>query len=278
MVKPSRRRGIVRYLQASYEVSERRACKVVKVPRSVQRYRSMANRHELLRARIRELALIRHRYGYRRLHVLLRREGFEVGRALVYRLYCEEGLALRTRRPRRHVSAAHRKPPIREATAPNEAWSMDFVSDQLHNGRRFRALTVIDMHTRQCLAIEVGQRMTGEAVVEVLNRLRYRRGAPQRIYCDNGSEFTSRILDLWAYHNQVTLAFSRPGKPTDNGHIESFNGSLRDECLNAHWFSGLADAKDKIAAWLKDYNESRPHRALNNLAPLEYVAQLENGA
>ena len=269
---------MVRYLQVSYDVRERRACQVVQIARSVQRYRSIANRHELLRTRIRELALLRHRYGYRRLHVLLRRDGFEVGRALVYRLYCEEGLALRTRRPRRHVSAAHRQAPVREATAPNEAWSMDFVSDQLHNGNRFRALTVIDMHTRECLAIEAGQRMTGEAVVEVLNRLRYRRGAPQRIYCDNGSEFTSRILDLWAYHNQVTMEFSRPGKPTDNGHIESFNGSFRDECLNAHWFSSLADAKDKITTWLKDYNEGRPHRALNNLSPLEYVAQLENGA
>ena len=251
---------MVRYLQVSHDVSELRACKVVKVPRSVQRYRSMANRHELLRARIRELALLRHRYGYRRLHVLLRREGFEVGRALVYRLYGEEGLALRRRRPRRHASAAHRKTPIRGALAPNEAWSMDFIADQLHNGNRFRALTVIDVHTRECLAIESRRRITGEDVVQVLNQLRYRHGPPKRIYCDNGSEF------------------SRPGKPTDNGHIESFNGSLRDECLNAHWFTSLADAKGKIAAWMKDYNESRPHRALNNLAPLEYVAQLENGA
>lgn len=269
---------MVRYLRAAFEVSERRACRVVSVARSVQRYRSIASRHELLRSRIRELALTRHRYGYRRLHVLLRREGFMVGRALVYRLYCEEGLALRPRRPRRHVSAAHREAPIRKATVPNEAWSMDFVSDQLHNGNRFRALTVIDVHTRECLAIESGQRMTGEDVVRVLNRLRYGRAAPQRIYCDNGSEFTSRILDLWAYHNQVTLEFSRPGKPTDNGHIESFNGSLRDECLNAHWFTSLADAREKIAAWLKEYNESRPHRALNDLAPLEYLAQLKNEA
>jgi len=244
----------------------------------VQRYRSIAEGHDLLRARIRELALIRHRYGYRRLHVLLRREGFNVGKALVYRLYCEEGLVLRPRRPRRHVSAAHRQAPIRKAAAPNDAWSMDFVSDQLQNGNRFRALTIIDVHTRECLAIESGQRMTGEDVVRVLNQLRYRRGAPRRIYCDNGSEFTSQILDLWAYHNKVTMEFSRPGKPTDNGHIESFNGSLRDECLNAHWFSSLADAKDKIAAWLMDYYESRPHRALNNLTLFEYVAQLENGA
>ena len=159
---------MVRYLRAAFEVSERRACRVVSVARSVQRYRSVASRHELLRSRIRELALTRHRYGYRRLHVLLRREGFVVGRALVYRLYCEEGLALRARRPRRHVSAARRKTPVREATAPNEAWSMDFISDHLHNGNRFRAKTVIDVHTRESLAIESGQRMTGEDVVRVL--------------------------------------------------------------------------------------------------------------
>jgi putative transposase len=214
---------MVRYLQAAFAVSERRACRVVKVARSVQRYRSVADPQQLLRARIRELALVRHRYGCRRLHILLRREGSHVGKTLVYRLYCEEGLVLRPRRPRRDVSAAHRQAPGREATAPNEAWSMDFVLDQLHNGNRFRALTVIDVHTRECLAIESGQRLGGEEVVRVLNRLRYTRGAPQRIYCDNGSEFTSRILDLWAYHNGVTMEFSRPGKPTDNGYIESFH-------------------------------------------------------
>jgi len=153
---------------------------------------------------------------------------------------------------------------------------MDFVSDQLQNGKRFRALTVMDIHTRECLAIEPGRRLTGDDVVQVLNRLRYTRGTPKRIYCDNGSEFTSRIMDLWAYHNQVTMEFSRPGKPTDNGQIESFNGRLRDECLNTHWFRNLADAKDKIETWRSDYNEARPHRALDYLTPNEFAAKQDN--
>ena len=122
-------------------------------------------------------------------------------------------------------------------------------------------------------AIEAGRRLTGEDVVRVLNRLRYTLGAPKRIYCDNGSEFTGRMMDLWAYHNKVTMEFSRPGKPTDNGHIESFNGRLRDECLNTHWFKNLTEAKDTLAAWQRDYNETRPHRALNNLTPNEFAAQ-----
>ncbi len=267
---------MVEYLKSHYPVSERRACDVIQVARSVHRYQSIANRHEPLRGRLRELATTRYRYGYRRLHVLLRREGYQAGKHLVYRLYREEGLVLRPRRPRRHVSAARRQRPVRGANTANEAWSMDFVSDQLQNGNRFRALTVVDVHTRECLAIEPGRRLTGDDVVRILNRLGYTRSTPKRMYCDNGSEFTSRILDLWAYHNQVTIEFSRPGKPTDNGHIESFNGRLRDECLNAHWFRNLTDAKDKIAAWRKDYNETRPHRALNYLTPNEFAAQHDN--
>jgi putative transposase len=153
---------------------------------------------------------------------------------------------------------------------------VDFVSEQFQSGHRFRALMGVDVHTLESLAIEPGHRLTGEDVVRVLNRLGYTRGTPKRIYCDNGSEFTSRILDLWAYHNHVTMEFSRPGKPTDNGHIESFNGRLRDECLNAHWFRNLSDAKGKIEAWRRDYNEARPHRALNYLTPNEFAAQQEN--
>jgi len=266
---------MVEYLKSHYPVSERRACQVAQVARSVHRYQSVANGHEPLRRRLRDLATTRYRYSYRRLHILLRREGYPVGRHLVYRLYREEGLVLRPRRPRRHVSAARRQRPVRTASRPNQAWSMDFVSDQLENGRRFRALTVVDVYTRECLAIEPGHRLTGDDVVRVLNRLGYTRTRPKRIYCDNGSEFTSRILDLWAYHHQVTMEFSRPGKPTDNGHIESFNGRLRDECLNGHWFRNLTDAKGKIEAWRKDYNETRPHRALNNLTPNEFAARQE---
>ena len=148
---------------------------------------------------------------------------------------------------------------------------MDFVADQLADGRRFRALTVLDIFTRESLAIEVGQSLKGEAVVKVLNRLKAQRGVPKMLFCDNGSEFTSQILDLWAYHNGVRIDFSRPGKPTDNAFVESFNGSLREECLNAHWFASLSEAKEVIEAWHREDNESRPHRALGQQTPGEFA-------
>ena len=154
--------------------------------------------------------------------------------------------------------------------ARNEIWSMDFVTDQLADGRRFRALTVIDLFTRECLAIDVGQGLSGREVVATLERLRFERGLPQRIYCDNGSEFVSAAMDLWAYTNGVILDFSRRGKPTDNAAIESFNGRFRDECLNIHRFASMDDAKEKIDAFRWDYNENHPHRALKGLSPREY--------
>jgi putative transposase len=213
------------------------------------------------------------RYGYRKIRVLLNREGWAVGKHLVYRLYREEGLTLRHRPPRRRKAAivrAHR-PPV---TRPNEAWTLDFVADQLVKGHRFRALTVVDVCTRESLAIEVGHRLRGEHVVNVLNRLTAQRGAPARLWCDHGSEFCSQIVDLWAYHHQVRIDFSRPGKPTDNAHVESFNATLRRECLNAHWFESLQDAQARIEAWRREYNESRPHRALQDRTPEEFAKRV----
>ena len=245
-------------------------------PRSTVRYRSHRDPCNELRMRIREIAHTRVRYGYRRIHVLLRREGWSVGKKKVYRLYTEEGLTMRPKRPRRHVSGAHRRKPQRQVNAPNQYWGMDFVADQLSNGMRFRALTVIDLYTRECLAITVGKQLRGEDVVSTLQRLKASRGTPKHIVCDNGSEFASRIMDLWAYGNKVQIDFTRPGKPTDNGHVESFNGSLRDECLNSHWFLSLEDARSKIESWRIEYNESRPHRALNELTPSAYAAKIEN--
>jgi putative transposase len=188
----------------------------------------------------------------------------------VHRLYRDEGLSLRLKRPRRHVSAAHRE---RQPAAlqPNERWSMDFVSDALFDGRRLRALTVVDAFTREALAIEVDQGIKGEQVVTVVGRLALLRGAPYAIQVDNGPEFVSKALDRWAYENGVTLDFSRPGKPTDNALVESFNGRLRDECLNANWFLSLADARSKIEAWRRHYNESRPHTALGWRTPQEFA-------
>lgn len=274
MVSASRRKKAVRYLLDRYLISERRACSLCCVSRKVFRYKSVRDDQEALRQRIREIAHSRIRYGYKRVHILLKREGIHVNKKRVHRLYCEEGLQLRPKRPRRHVSAARREPKAAtKVQQPNEAWSMDFVTDQLHAGKHFRILTVVDVFTRECLVAHAGQRLGGDDVVLALNRVLRTRKPPKRIYCDNGSEFTGRFVDLWAYHNKVELAFSRPGKPTDNAYIESFNGSFRDECLNIHWFSTIGEARSKIEAWRQEYNESRPHRALNGLAPLQFKAQ-----
>jgi putative transposase len=224
-----------------------------------------------LMLRIRDLAATRTRYGYFRIYILLRREGWFVNHKRVYRLYREDGLSLRLKKPRRNVSAANRdRQPA--AAAANEMWSMDFVSDALFDGRRLRALTVVDAFTREALAIDVDQGIKGEQVVEVMARISSIRGAPRTIRVDNGPEFISKALDRWAYENGVTLDFSRPGKPTDNAFVESFNGRLRDECLNTHWFLSLEDARAKIEAWRRDYNESRPHTSLGWLTPVEYAA------
>jgi putative transposase len=264
-------------MQTHYEVSESRACAVAMCSRSLYRYESRRDPRTELRARIREIAQVRVRYGYRRVHVLLGREGWKANHKLVYRLYREEGLGLRRKRPKRHVSAVNRE--LRKMPAkPNEAWSMDFVADQLVDGRRFRALTVVDVFTKECLAIELGQSLKGDHVVAVLKRIAGERVAPKALFCDNGPEFVGRSLDLWAYLNKVRIDFSRPGKPTDNAHVESFNGRLREECLNSHWFVSMEDAKRAIDAWRADYNETRPHRALRNQTPLEFALAASTSA
>ena len=260
---------MVEHLQVEYDISQRYSCSVLRVHRSLCRYKFTADDQAFLRMRIREIAAVRVRYGYRRIYVLLRREGWEVNHKRIYRLYCEEGLHLRRKRPRRHVSAAHREERA-VASRANESWSMDFVSDALFNGKRLRALTVVDNFTRQCLAIEVDKGIRGEQVVFVLETIAARRGLPETIFCDNGPEFISRTLDKWAYDNTVTLNFSRPGKPTDNAIIESFNGSFRDECLNTNWFLSIEDARMKIESWRIDYNETRPHMSLGWFTPLEF--------
>ena len=243
------------------------------MPVSTHRYRSRKAPQTELRMRMRELASARIRYGYRKIRVLLNREGWNVGKKLVYRLYREEGLGLRRRPKSRRIASAHNRQKPR-AEGPNHVWSLDFVADQFTDGRRFRALTVVDVYTRECLAIEVGQSLKGHDVVRVLHRISQQRGAPKVLFCDNGSEFTSQVLDLWAYHNQVKIDFSRPGKPTDNAYVESFNGTLRAECLDAHWFASPAEAMERIESWRHEYNESRPHRALGDKTPHEFARQI----
>ena len=269
---PSRRREVVRHLRSSYDVSERRACGVIGFARSSQRYRSVADPQTELRMRLRELAASRVRYGYRRLWLLLRREGFTVNHKRVYRLYREEGLAIRTKTPRRRRASRYRaeRP---QARAANEVWAMDFMSDALFNGRRFRLLNVVDTHHREALAMVPRVSFRAFSVVEVLDRLKRERGAPLTIRCDNGPEFVSRALDQWAYLNGVELDFSRPGKPTDNAFIESFNARVREELLNTSWFLSMGDVRERTAAWRKEYNEERPHSALGDRTPREYIEQ-----
>jgi putative transposase len=254
-------------------VSERRACVVIQLHRGTYRYQSHRDPQTALRMRMREMAAVRVRYGYRKILVLLQREGWAVGKSRVSRLYREEGLALRRTVPRKRRVAVERRERS-QATGANQVWSLDFVSDQLADGRRFRALTVVDVYPRESLAIEPGQSLKGEDVVRVLQQIQQERGGPKRLFCDNGSEFCSQVLDLWAYQNGVKIDFSRPGKPTDNGHIESFNGTFRDECLNTHWFTSLDDARQLIEAWRREYNESRPHRALGEKTPYEFAFQI----
>jgi putative transposase len=257
-------------MKMAYKVSERRACTTFEFARSVVRYESKADPQTALRMRLRELAMARVGYGYRRLQVLLWREGWRVNHKRVYRLYCQEGLGLRKRVPRRRRACLKRE--LRpQAAEKNECWSMDFMSDQLFDGRRIRVLTLVDNHTRESLAIHVAQRIRGMEVVEVLERVSKEHGKPRTIRVDNGPEFISKDVDLWAYWNHVTLDFSRPGKPTDNAYIESFNARFRLECLNEHWFMSMEDAREKVEEWRRDYNQNRPHSSLGNVPPEEYA-------
>lgn len=256
-----------------YGVSERRATAATRFCLSSICYHSCRDPLTALRQGMREVAQTRVRFGYRRLLVLLRREGWELGKKRCYRVYTEEGLTLRRKRPWRHATAVHREQ-RRPATARNDIWSMEFVADQLSDGRRSRALTVLDLFTRECLAIDVDHALSGRDVVSTLERLRFERGLPQRIYCDNGTEFVSAAMDLWAYTNGVILDFSRRRKPTDNAAIESFNGRFREECLNVHWFGSIGDAQRKVDSFRWDYNEHRPHRALKGLSPREFAERM----
>jgi putative transposase len=246
MVKPAARREVVRYLQQQHQFSQRRACRLIDLDRTSARYRSRRRPDDAVRRRLRALAGERPRFGYRRLTVLLRREGLTVNHTRVFRLYREEGLAVRRRR-RKRVAPTQRT----EIATPQRArqlWAMDFMTDTLADGRSFRTLNIVDMYTRECLAIEVDRSLPGARVTRVLEQLLERLGRPEVVVVDNGPEFAGCMLDRWAFLNGVEIDSSRPGTPTDNAHIEAFNGRLRAECLNASWFLSMADARGRIEA------------------------------
>lgn len=253
-------------MRTAWKVSVRRACGVLRLDPKTYRYRSRRPGQALLESRIKEICQTRVRYGYRRVHVMLRREGWVINEKRTRRVYNEMGMQLRSKTPRRRVKAAlraDRTPP----SGSNEVWAMDFVHDQLAMGARLRILTVVDTFSRYAPLVDPRLAYRGADVVASLERVCKVMGYPAAIRVDQGSEFVSRDLDLWAYQNNVTLDFSRPGKPTDNAFIEAFNGRLRAECLNMHWFLSVADAREKLECWRRDYNEVRPHGAIGNKPP-----------
>jgi len=260
----------------TFNVSTQRACRLVRLARSTFYLRSRAKDQTPLRTRLRELAAARPRFGYPRLHVLLRREGWKVNIKRVYRLYKLEGLEVRTKK--RHKRASHLRVVQPPATGANERWSMDFMRDTFDDGRPFRILTVVDTFTRECPLLAADTSLSGKRVAELLDDLSAERGYPKTITVDNGTEFYSKAMDSWAYRHGVHLQFIRPGKPVENAFIESFNGRLRDELLNSELFMGLHDARQKLEAWRQDYNQNRPHSAIGHLTPTEFANQIRTEA
>ena len=256
-------------------MSQRRVAQLIPIERMTLRYEHHRDPQEALRIRLRELAGSRVRYGYRRLTVLLKREGWEVNAKRIYRLYAEEGLIVRTKK--RKERAQRQRVAQGSALRPDQKWSMDFVAQRLPDGRWIRVLTVVDQYTRECVTLLADNTLSGEKVATALDKALLQRGVPESITVDNGTEFTSKALDHWAYRNGVHLDFIRPGRPVENGYIESFNGKLRDECLNVDVFFNLADARRKLYVWRRDYNHQRPHSALDDRTPAEFAATCRRG-
>ena len=269
---PAARRIAVGVMTSEVRISQRRACALVGAWRSTARYESRRKDPAPLVSRLRELALARPRGGYRLLGDLLRDEGCVVNHKRLYRIYKAEGLSLPRRRPRK--GPRPRQPKLEPVQRANERWSMDFVSDALATGRRFRCLTIVDEGTRESPDILTDTSISGVRVTRVLDKLKEERGLPAVIVVDNGPEFTSKAMHRWARLNGVRLHFIDPGKPTQNAFVESFNGKLRDTCLNLHWFVDLDDARKTIEAWRVDYNEVRPHSSLGRRSPAAYARLL----
>ena len=276
MRRTAERRDAVQLMMA-HGASQRRACRLARITRNVLLYEPRKREaDDRIRERLCDLATERRRFGCKRLHVLLGREGVKANRKRVHRIYKEEGLQVRKSKRKRVGRARGRK--LEGATRPNERWAMDFVSDVGAGGRRIRAFTVVDTYTREALAIEVDTSITGDRVARVLDTIAESRGRPATVQSDNGPELRGLALDQWAYRTGVELCFIDPGKPVQNAYIESFNGRLRDECLNQHWFANLVEARRLIERWQDDYNEARPHSALGYVMPAEYRRACEEEA
>lgn len=255
------------HVRSTFALSERRACGLIGIAVSTVRYRCRQT-DEGLRRKLIELAQEKTRYGYRRLHALLRREGEYVNHKRVWRVYQEAGLSVKRRKRKRLVRVGR---PLEAITRSNEEWAIDFASDALATGRAIRVLSVVDAYTRQCLALEADTSFQSRRVTRVLDKAISEHGWPRRIRCDNGPELTSRHFLAWSIEQRIELLHIQPGRPMQNGRIESFHGKLRDEFLNVSWFQNLFDARRKIAAWKREYNELRPHSSLNYQTPAEFA-------
>jgi putative transposase len=268
-VKPRAKKAVVSYTRTSYPVSERRACRLFSLSRSVNRYQSIRFDDPKIIERIKELAERRRRFGYRRLFTLLKREGIKMNQKKFRRIYREQKLSLKVRKKSKIKSLP--RAPIEPPKGPNQRWSMDFMSDQLGpSGRRFRVLTVVDDFTRECVVLFADFSIPGLSVTRVLDQL---SRSPKVFNIDNGSEFTGKAMDAWAFERGIKMDFIRPGKPNENAFIESFNGKFRDECLSENWFVSLEDVRKTIEEWRIDYNENRPHSSLGDLTPKEFAAK-----
>ena len=273
MVTPAAKREAVAHLRALLDVSERRACRVIAADRTVIRYSSCRGDDSALREKLRDLAHQRRRFGYRRLHILLRREGITINRKKTQRLYREEGLTVRRRKGRKRAVGARAPAPV--PALPNQRWSLDFVHDQMIMGRRFRVLNVVDDVTRECLAAVPDTSISGRRVVRELTELIAVRGKPGMIVSDNGTELTSNAVLEWCGEARIEWHYTAPGKPTQNAFVESFNGRMRDELLNETLFTSIAHAREKIAEWAEDYNTGRPHSSLGYATPAAFAAELK---
>ena len=272
MVTPDAKRDAVTQACLVHGVSQRRACEALEFDRSSVRYRSTRPADQELREAMKAVASERRRFGYRRIHVMLQRQGIAMNIKKLRRLYSEERLQVRKRGGRKRALGTRRSMLVPDR--PNQRWSLDFVSDAFTDGRRFRVLTVVDDHTRECLALVVDTSLSGRRVVRELDAIIAKRGRPLTVVSDNGTELTSMAILRWSQDRQIDWHYIAPGKPMQNGFIESFNGSFRDECLNETLFSSLPEARDRISAWKEDYNSHRPHSSLGNLTPNEFATKL----
>jgi putative transposase len=273
VVGPQAKRKVVRHICSQHGLSQRRACGLTRVHRSTYRYEPKGP-DKRLEVRLIELATAKVSYGYRRLHQLLLREGYTLNHKKVYLLYKKNGLAKRKKKKKRYKEKI--KKALQKVSALNERWAMDFMSDSCSNGRKIRTLNILDLFGRECLRIEVGSSLPSRRVISVLEELELERGLPKEIIIDNGTEYTSKLMQIWAKNRGVTLCYITPGKPMENGYIESFNGKFREECLNQNWFKNISEASILIENWRQDYNKNRPHSALGYLTPYEYIEKNKN--